>query len=254
MRRAKNTPYTPQDDAIIDEMLQQGASVDDIAARLGRSREGLMNRLRVAKHPLYHPRTPSPEVAAEMTRLYPATRTADIAARFGYSPATVRRIAKAAGAVKSPAFITKCNAERLKGQHAAAKAKGETFGRQYQKGRAPHADFSPERKAEAARKRGESLKALFQAERRRAKFGLPQRTRLNISSQTSRKCAYRWWLRHVGYLEDATDHNVYYYTADSMRIPASERTAAKYHIKFKPLTPDCRVKEFRATNRRAERV
>ena len=87
------------------------------------------------------------------------------------------------------------------------------------------------------RKRKESLKKTYKAERRRILFGLPQKTKRKMVRMTRAKNGARTRMRKVGYVV-TDDHNRIFYTPELTRHPKMEKNAEKNGIKIVPLRED----------------
>lgn len=74
-----------------------------------------------------------------------------------------------------------------------------------------------------------TLRRTYRLERARVMHGLPQKTRLRISFETSKKRNYIANMRRHGYILSADRHTLYY-TAATDRSPKAERGAARFHM------------------------
>lgn len=89
---------------------------------------------------------------------------------------------------------------------------------------------------ETAAIRSRVMKEIYQAERRRANWGLPQKTGFKVFA-SKKKQALRSKLLSLGYEVDERGGSVFYYTDDLVRRPRREENGRKLGFSFEPL-PD----------------
>ena len=137
-----------------------------------------------------------------------------LADAVGVSRSTVTRIQQQYHLSKSPEY----NHERLvrAGKASVVSRENKTLG------------LTPE----SIVKRIASYKKTFREERARATFGLPQRTKMKVNRQPTKKCHHRSYLKQLGYILDE-ENVIAYWTDDTVRAVKLEAQPRLYY-KFLP--------------------
>lgn len=92
--------------------------------------------------------------------------------------------------------------------------------------------FGEEKFKEMHRKTAEARKRSFAEERARVAFGLPQKTKMRVKKQPSKKIQDRCYLKRRGYILDEAE-GIAYYTNDTQRATKLESMPRRFYI-FKP--------------------
>lgn len=185
----------------------------------------------------------TPEQEAWMIKHYKHTPNEEICKRFGISLSTMQRIKRELGLSKSRQFMQKCQtnaSEKAKESHlrnGTYPPKGYRVpgseNNCFKKGESNRDRLSPKKYVQCLEKRLESWRKTYDADKRRWKWDLPQKTKFRFSHQSVSKTNYRHNMKKKGYIVDV-DHNICYYPSEEMRRPRAERNGAKYGIKFMP--------------------
>ena len=160
------------------------------------------------------------EQDAWMRKHFKHTKNAEIAQRFGVSPRTVGRLAKARGLTKSSHFMRKCIVETS----AAAKIshlkngtyppKGYRIPRSeefyFKKGETMEQRLGTKKYSESIAKSAESRRKTFKLEKARALYGLPRQTKLSVVKKPRRQIQLRYKLKRYGYIIERGSTIAYY--------------------------------------------
>ena len=167
------------------------------------------------------------------------TKNDIIAIRLQVSPRTVSRLAKAYGLSKTPQFMRKCQAECT----AAAKVshlqngtyppkgfiipKSEIY--RFRKGETPEQRLGKRRNQQRIAKIVGSRAETLASERLRAKYGLKQKTKLNINYTPVALIKQRNYLKRRGYKLDE-DSKIAYYSDSTQRAVRLEKKECFYRF------------------------
>lgn len=168
-----------------------------------------------------------------LVKKYKNTDNGYLAMELDISESTLHRYARRYGLKKTPAYMRQCQAEAAaaSGYFARLTGRRPPKGRPFKKGE----DNRPRLSYVAERMRREKLKAtrrkVVAEERRRISLGLPQKTKLHLSTLPSQKVtAQRFYLRKRGYTVEGLTA---YYGPDTAR---SKYVETKYiYFTFKSL-------------------
>lgn len=152
------------------------------------------------------------------------TKNDDMAAELGISSRALVRIARRHGLHKTKEFRQRvqleASAEGAK-WYATHKVKpgfyipgGEKY--YFKKGESTADRYGEERAKEIYAKIAAKRNATLKAERRRALFGIPQKTKLKIYPQSDKRIKQRWYLKKNGYTID-DDKRIAYYDESTHR-------------------------------------
>lgn len=244
---AKIRKWTDDEVIRLHELRKEDKSLSEIAIILGRSRKAI-------EHKIYGKPIPqttnkgkqlSESEMAWLIKHYKHTKNDAIMARLGISHSSLHRIAHELGLTKSRQFMQKTQAEAAQAAFDSHKRNGTFPPKGYRipnretncfkKGQSNRDRLSPKKYRECQEKRRASWRKTYDSDKRRTlAWGFEQRTKFRFVRQSPSKIAYRFGLRKLGYIEDAVDHNLFYYTSENLRRPKKEANAHKYGIRFLP--------------------
>lgn len=167
---------------------------------------------------------------------YPNMKNADVAKHAGCSTQTVTRMARELGLEKTEEHKAALEAERLRkvsAWHARTgwPPKGYKIpnANTFKAGYKLREDKGEERYREIVEKRSETYRKIIASERRRMRFGLPQRTELHLTlnGKNNSLLAYKSRLRQKGYVESEKSRRVMFYSEGTKRSARSEAFGAK---------------------------
>lgn len=244
---AKNRIWTQEEIDELHRLRSLGLEWSEIAVRLGRTCKAVEHKIynKPIRRVATRGRQLTEKELAWVIRHYKHTKNEEIMEKFELSHSSLHRIAREHGLTKSRHFMKKTQDEA---QVAAAEShrrnctyppKGYIIPHRetncFKKGESNRDRLSPKRYAEAQEKRRASWRETYDRDKRRTlAWGFEQRTKFRFVKQSQSKIAYRFGLRKLGYIEDATDHNLFYYTSENLRRPKKEANAHKYGIRFLP--------------------
>ena len=186
-------------------------------------------------------------------RHFKHTRNSDIVQKFGIGESTLRRLAVKHGLKKSARYLAKTrelnvaksvvimkqygvleeNRERAKLQWEERKATGKPHNVGFQKG-VTHKDRLSKKKYEQLLvNMSNSRKELIRKERMRIKWGLEQKTNINVFSGGRQRVWKRTYFRRRGYIVERADNYVYY-TDETNRNIEAEKKAHEVGLKVLP--------------------
>ena len=186
-----------------------------------------------------------------IVRHYAHTRNYDIMARFSIGESTLHRIARKHGLTKSRHFMRKSqlaavniavsicyqhgiyeeNAVRARQQAADRKERGQHIG--FLPGESNKTRFSHRRFRSIVEKSAETRRATIRAERRRILFGLPQRTKLKLTSGGRQRVSHRYLFRKRNCIVPRGSNEIFYDELTN-RSSAMEASAPKYGLRCLP--------------------
>jgi hypothetical protein len=160
------------------------------------------------------------------------TKNAAICERLCCSLSTLARLARQMGLKKSKQFQRKCQEEAMNAAHHSHRvngtwpAKGFAIPRrelyQFKKGERLADRVGEERAKEARAKAAVTLNEIRRKEKIRARWGLPQRTRLRVVPVPREKIALRSYLKGRGYIIDE-EQRIAFYTDATHRASRLEQ-------------------------------
>lgn len=186
--------------------------------------------------------------AAWLIKHYKHTKNDDIMDKWGISHSQLHRFAREKGLTKSSQFMKKAQANTTRAAHESHLRNGTYPPKGYIIPKSREYGFKPgetslmrlgkKREAERIAKSGESLRKTRADEQLRVRWGLPQKTKLNVKSQPRKKTYQRLYLRRRGYIIERGS-NIAYYDENTRRSPTFEarRRGDKnyFYFDFKPL-------------------
>lgn len=171
-----------------------------------------------------------------LIRHFKNTKNDEIMARLGLTHSTLHRFARELGLKKTTQFMHKCLAATTEAARRANRERGWPpkgyripNRKGFEKGVTPEQRFGKKKNEERIRHLTESLRKMRASEKRRALFGLPQRTKLKIG-YSRKKVSYRHSLRKRGY-EIERGGRLAYVTKNTERNLKVEQRAAKHGIR-----------------------
>lgn len=172
-----------------------------------------------------------------------------LADTLGISESTMHRYARMHGLKKSKAYMRRCQKEaadaahyfnRISGRNKALSEKMKTamsekfIESRFKKGCPNCWGSHPEKMRQAKVRGGLSLHQTWEEEKRRVRMGLPQKTRLKVTSDPDRKTmlaknTLRWFLRKRGY---RIEGEIAYWNENTARALMTEKknTLFKYRM------------------------
>jgi hypothetical protein len=190
---------------------------------------------------------------------YQHTKNDDIMTKFRIGESTLHRIARKYGLKKSRQQQKKtqwnatCHAhevcrkygvyeetrQRMKQQAEERKARGERIPGSFMPGESNKDRLGASRFKKCIEKATATMREIRRKERVRLHWGLPQKTRLNISFNgytpaMKKKATHRYLFRQHGYIVERGSDTMYY-DENTKRNAIMERNAAKYGLKIEEL-------------------
>ena len=188
-------------------------------------------------------------------RHYQHTKNKDIMQKFGIGESQLHRVARKHGLKKSRPFMkntvnanketamTVChkygvyeqNAEFARRKWEERKASGKPHDVGFHKGKSNKDRLSPKRFKECIEKCHKKRNETIRKERIRIHFGLPQKTRLNLTyggydEAHKKKALHRHLFRKLGYIVERSSDEVYY-NEETERRPKMEANAHLYGLR-----------------------
>ena len=155
--------------------------------------------------------------------------------KLNVSNVTLHRFARRMKLKKDAAFIKKCQAEMTEAARVAHiisgwPPKGYVIPNCYRfkKGVSNVERLGVEGERERQRKAAESRRKTIAMERARITFGLPQKTKMKLVSESKTKRNMRWYLKRHGYMLDE-EESVAYYDEMTVRAMTMERRGNKFY-------------------------
>ena len=168
------------------------------------------------------------------------TKNEVIAEKLGVSLRSVPRLARKRGLTKSKQFVKKCQTAAVEAAYASNLANGtfppkgfaipnrEQY--QFKKGESLVERLGEKKNEERKQKSVVSRNETIKKEKRRVLFGLPQKTKLKVTTQPREKVLLKYTLRKHGYILDEENRIAYYNdtTKRSARIEARQQPWFKF--------------------------
>lgn len=185
----------------------------------------------------------TPKQEAWLRKHFPNTKNAELMEKLGIGDGTLHRYARKMGLTKTRQFMKKIHKEISEAAKASHLANGTYPPKGYRIPRSEEFWLKPgesirdrigtRRWNRARKKAAETWKQTYREEHARAWFGVPQKTKLRVTSQPRQKICDRSYLKRRGYILDE-QNLVAYWTPETHRATRLEARPRRYYI-FKEL-------------------
>lgn len=178
---------------------------------------------------------------AWLLKHYKHTKNAEAARKLGIGESTLHRFARKYGLKKTPQFMRKTQRAAADAAERSHRENGNYPPKGYRVPRSEVGQFKPgvssrqrlgDKKEDARlQKMAETRRETIRKEKARILFGLPQKTKLKLTSGGAVRRDYRYLLRKAGYIVGRGE-NVAYYDEETERRPRLEASARRHHIRI----------------------
>ena len=176
---------------------------------------------------------------AELKSLFPNTKNDDLCNRFNISASELHRLARKHGMRKTPEYMRQCQRHTSDCAKRANTANGYRVQRNHilnnviakglhKNGSRPWEDWktmTPEQKRERIEKTQKKRRELFEMDRRRIRWGLSQKSKMNLNEPNRQRACAKWYLLKHGYV--FIKKWEFAFTDETTRCPKCEKSYPK---------------------------